>query len=106
MPLIRMLDAEEAHNIAVKAASFGLAPKVRKCCGLSCRCYCCERDFRNGVSRAFRESTEERADEASTALAIIVIGEFLWSKHVFFRYGMRGGRRVHVHDCANGIEVV
>ncbi|CAM9336485.1 unnamed protein product [Scytosiphon promiscuus] len=27
MPLIRMLDSEEAHNFAIKAASFGLAPK-------------------------------------------------------------------------------
>ncbi|CBN76520.1 dihydroorotate dehydrogenase [Ectocarpus siliculosus] len=27
MPLLRMLDAEEAHTIAVKAASLGLAPK-------------------------------------------------------------------------------
>lgn len=29
MPLMRMLDAEQAHNVAVKAASLGLAPKVR-----------------------------------------------------------------------------
>lgn len=28
MPLIRMLDAEQAHTVAVWAASLGLAPKV------------------------------------------------------------------------------
>lgn len=28
MPLIRMLDAEQAHSVAVWAASLGLAPKV------------------------------------------------------------------------------
>lgn len=28
MPLIRMLDAERAHSVAVWAASLGLAPKV------------------------------------------------------------------------------
>lgn len=30
MPLVRMLDAEQAHGVAVKAASLGLAPKVRQ----------------------------------------------------------------------------
>lgn len=31
MPLVRLLDPETAHVVAVKAAALGLAPRVRRC---------------------------------------------------------------------------